>query len=96
MSSRLKLLAPVLVLALAGCAAVDPGMGEAAKYDQLVQTINPDPVYPPNGLQAGYDAIHAQKATDRYHKDAVKAVQVMSTATGGGASGGTPGSSGPR
>lgn len=92
MSSRLKLLlATTAIAVLGGCAAVDPGMGEAAKYNQLAQTINPDPVYPPDALQPGSDGVHAQKATERYRKDAVKAVQVMSSATGGGASGGSPG-----
>ena len=77
---------------LAGCAPVDPGMGEAVKYDMLAQTVNPDPVYKPDALRPGYDGIHGQKATDRYHKDAVKAV--VREQTGRGSGGGNGGSGG--
>ena len=72
---------------LAGCTAVDPGMGEAVKYDMFAQTVNPDPVYPPDGLKAGSDGTHGQKATERYRKDTVKAIDRESTSKGGSSSG---------
>ena len=81
-----------LVGLLAGCAPVDPGMGEALKYDMVAQTVNPDPVYAPNALQPGSDGTHAQKATDRYRKDAVKAiVRERSNSASSGGSGGSSG-----
>ena len=81
---------------LAGCAPVDPGMGEAVKYDMVAQTVNPDPVYSPDALRPGYDGIHGQKATDRYHKDSVKAVvrEQTGSGSGGGSGGGSSGGSG--
>jgi len=81
--------AAALAALLGGCSAVDPGMGEAVKYDMVAQTVNPDPVYPPGGLQPGYDGTHGQKATERYRKDAVKAV--VRERTGSGSSGGSSG-----
>ena len=74
-------------LALAGCAAVDPGMGEAMKYNALAQTVNPDPVYGPDGAQPGDSGNLGQKASERYRKDAVKAVVRESTQSGSGGGG---------
>lgn len=98
MSSRL-VLAPVAFLALAGCNTVyehsgsaDPGLGEAAKYNIAVQTIDPDPVYAADGAQPGDDGTHGANAVKRYRTDAVKAVQVESSTTSSGGGGG----SGPR
>ena len=91
MSSRVKLIGGALAsLALAGCAAVDPGMGEAMKYNALAQTVNPDPVYGPDSLQPGYDGTKGQKATERYRKDAVKAIEREATGSGSSGSGGGP------
>jgi uncharacterized membrane protein YgcG len=92
-ASRLIAVAAVAAL-LAGCAPVDPGMGEAVKYDMFAQTVNPDPVYSPDALRPGYDGIHGQKATDRYHKDSVKAVVREQTGSGSGGGGGSSGGSG--
>ena len=95
MASRL-IAGAALAALLAGCAPVDPGMGEAVKYDMVAQTVNPDPVYSPDALRPGYDGIHGQKATDRYHKDSVKAVvrEQTGSASGGGSGGSGGGSSG--
>ena len=78
-------------LLVASCAPVDPGMGEAVKYDSLAQTVNPDPLYPAGSLQPGYDGTHGAKATERYRKDTVKAV-VRETTANGGSSGSSSGS----
>ena len=59
----------------AGCAPVDPGFGEALRYDMAVQTVDPDPQYAADALQPGYHGEKAQKATDRYRKGVTKPVQ---------------------
>ena len=87
MSSRLALIAPAALL-LAGC-AVDPvsqsydtGFGEANKYNQAIQTINPDPVYAADAAQPGDNGDKLAKAVKRYRTDTVKDVQTMSTTSG--------------
>ena len=87
------------LLAAAGCAPVDPGFGEAQRYDMAVQTIDPDPQYPADSLQPGYHGEKAQKATERYRKGQTKALKPFSVGSGGGGGGGggagggsTPGS----
>ena len=94
MSSRLVLTmaAGALALGCAACAPVDPGLGESVAYAQAVQTINPDPVYAPDGAQPGDNGEKGAKAVKRYRTDAVKYPQVMSTS--GGSSGGGGGSGG--
>ena len=87
-SKRNLIVAAPLLIALAGCAPVDPGMGEAVKYNALAQTVNPDPVYAPGGAQPGGDGTHGQKAAERYRKDGVKAVTRESTQSGSGGGGG--------
>ena len=79
-----KLIVPVAALAAAGCTPVDPGMGEALRYDMAIQTANPDPVYAEDALQPGYHGEKAQKATDRYRKGTTKPVRNESTQSGGG------------
>jgi hypothetical protein len=69
-------------LAAAGCAPVDPGFGEALRYDMAVQTVDPDPEYPADALQPGYHGEKAQKATERYRKGATKPVQAQSSSNG--------------
>ena len=66
-------------LAAPGCAPVDPGFGEAVRYDLAVQTVDPDPQYPADALQPGYHGEKAQKATDRYRKGATKPVVQQSS-----------------
>ena len=81
-----KLIVPAAALAVAGCTPVDPGMGEALRYDMVVQTVNPDPVYAEDALQPGYHGEKAQKATDRYRKGTTKPTQTITTSSGGGGS----------
>lgn len=68
------------LLAAAGCAPVDPGFGEAVRYDLAVQTVDPDPVYPENGAKPGDNGEKAQKATERYRKGTTKPVRPISAA----------------
>ena len=80
---------PLLCLAgaglipLGGCAPVDPGFGEALRYDMAVQTIDPDPQYPADALQPGYHGEKAQQATARYRKGAIKAPAAQGSSSGG-------------
>jgi hypothetical protein len=84
-----KLLAVTSSLALlTGCNTVyehsgstDPGLGEAAKYNIAVQTIDPDPVYSADGAQPGDAGDKGSAAVKRYRTDAVKDVQAQSTAS---------------
>ncbi|WP_294122159.1 hypothetical protein [Sphingomonas sp.] len=101
MRTKVLLLSTGAVLfAAAGCTPVDPGFGEAVRYDMAVQTVDPDPQYPADALQPGYHGEKAQKATERYRKGTVKAVNSGGNggngSNGGGASGvgggNTPGS----
>ena len=94
---RKMLLGAAAALAMTGCAAVDPGFGEALKYDMAIQTINPDPVYAEDATKPGYHGEKAQKATDRYRKGQTKPVERETTSErsgqGGSGTGGGPGGS---
>lgn len=92
MSSRL-FGAMALCVLFAGCAPVDPGMGETVKYDMVAQTVNPEPVYPARGALPGDSGEHGAKATERYRKGTVKAPQALTTSSGSGGGGGSSGSS---
>ena len=95
MRSRLLLVSTgSALLAAAGCAPVDPGFGEAQRYDMAIQTVDPDPQYPANGAKPGDDGNHGQKATERYRKGATKPVQRQGTGGGSGGGGSSTGSSG--
>ena len=93
MSSKVLAL-PLALLALTGCntvyeqsGSVDPGLGETAKYNMAVQTIDPDPVYTADGAQPGDDGTKGAAAVKRYRTDAVKAVTTVSStssSSGGG------------
>lgn len=103
MSSKLLVLAVPAVLLLASCDTVKPngamadGFGEAVKYDNAIQTINPEPVYAQGGAQPGASGELGQKAVQRYRTDTVKAPKSEETTTGsGGGSGGGSGSGGGR
>lgn len=76
---------------LAGCTSVDPGMGEALKYDMVAQTVNPEPVYAATGARAGSSGDHAALATERYRKGTIKELKVESStstsSSGSGSSG---------
>lgn len=76
-----------------GCAPVDPGMGEAVKYDMIAQTVTPEPAYPAHGALPGDSGEHGAKAAERYRKGTVKAPQVMTTTSGGSGSGSSGGGS---
>ena len=90
MSSKL-LLAPVALILLASCntvnpqtGSVDPAFGEAVKYDQTIQTIDPDPVYAADAAQPGEQGDKAAAAVKRYRTDAVKNVEQVQTTSGSG------------
>ncbi|MEO6248351.1 MAG: hypothetical protein ABIO85_07190 [Sphingomicrobium sp.] len=93
MSSRLLGVIALAVLA-AGCAPVDPGMGEAIKYDMVAQTVNPEPIPSARGALPGDSGEHGAKASERYRKGAVKAPQAMTTGSSSGGSSGGSSSSG--
>ena len=82
MRFRSMLILAGMAVAATGCAPVDPGFGEAVRYDTAVQTIDPDPQYPADALQPGYHGEKAQKATDRYRKGTTKPVQQQSSSSG--------------
>ena len=89
-------LAPLALCSLAGCntvyeqsRSVDPGFGEAVAYDMAVQTIDPDPVYAPDGAQPGDHGDRGAQAVKRYRTDTVKDVESMGTSSDGGAAGGS-------
>jgi type IV pilus biogenesis protein CpaD/CtpE len=72
---------------LAGCSAVDPGLGEAQRYNMAIQTVNPDPVYPEDGAQPGDNGEKGANAVKAYRKGETKEIQVQSTSNislGGG------------
>lgn len=65
----------------------DPAFGEALKYDQAIQTINPTPVYPATAAQPGANAVRGQLAVKRYRTDSVKQVEATQTTSGSASSG---------
>ena len=92
MRSRLKWIAACpAVLVAAACAPVDPGFGEAYRYDMAVQTVDPDPVYAEDGAKPGDNGEKAAKATERYRKGQTKPVQRESASSGSSGSGGGSG-----
>ena len=87
MRCKLMVILAGAAVASAGCTPVDPGFGEAVRYDLAVQTVDPDPQYPADAHQPGDHGEKAQKATERYRKNAVKAAVQQSSSAGGGSSG---------
>lgn len=73
------LLIGAAVLLAAGCAPVDPGMGEALRYDMAAQTIDPDPVYPDEGAKPGDSGEHGARAVQDYRKGKVKELKAQQT-----------------
>ena len=82
--------ASMVAVALGSCASVDPGFGEALRYDMAIQTVDPDPVYSEDGAKPGDHGEKAAKATDRYRKGNTKPVQRESASGGSGGSGSGP------
>ncbi len=82
-SKQMILLSAGAFLAVAGCTPVDPGFGEAVRYDTAIQTIDPDPVYPEGSAQPGDHGEKAQKATERYRKGTTKPVRTERTSSAG-------------
>ena len=83
-------LAATALFALSGCNTAqkhigedDPFFGDAVKYDTALQTINPDPVYPPSAAKPGDNGDKGAHAVRRYRTDAVKAVESTQTTSGG-------------
>jgi type IV pilus biogenesis protein CpaD/CtpE len=86
-----KLIIPAAALVgLAGCAPVDPGLGEALRYDMAVQTVNPDPVYPEDGAQPGDSGVRGAEAVKAYRKGETKALRIESSTSGSGGGGSGP------
>ena len=80
MRSKAILLSTGAVLfAAAGCTPVDPGFGEAVRYDMAIQTVDPDPQYPADGAKPADSGEHAQKATERYRKGNTKPARPISS-----------------
>ena len=86
MSYSRCLLVGAAAMALAGCNTVynnissgDPYLGEAVKYNAAIETVNPDPVYPPGSAQPGDNGDKGAHAVKRYRTDAVKDVQSIQT-----------------
>jgi len=101
MFSKRLFFAAIACASLGACGTVyshygdeDAGLGEAVKYDQAIQVINPAPVYAANSTQPGSSGDVGQKAVERYRTDKVKPVEMMQT-TGGSGGGGSGASSGP-
>jgi hypothetical protein len=95
MSSRLLVIS-LATLGLCACSTVhknigqeDPGFGETVKYNAALETINPAPVYGPNGAQPGGNGDNGAQAVKRYRSNQVKQVESMGTTSGSG-SGGSP------
>ena len=95
MSSRLLVIS-LATLGLCACSTVhknigqeDPGFGETVKYNAALETINPAPVYGPNGAQPGGNGDTGAQAVKRYRSNQVKQVESMGTTSGSG-SGGSP------
>jgi type IV pilus biogenesis protein CpaD/CtpE len=77
----------LLLTGLTACASVDPGLGEALRYDMAIQTVNPDPVYPEDGAQPGDNGEKGVNAVKAYRKGETKALKVQTTSSVGGGGG---------
>ena len=68
----------------------DKAFGEAVKYNNAIQTINPAPVYAEQGAQPGDNGDKGAQAVKRYRTDKVKEVETMGTTSGTAGSSSTP------
>ena len=82
----------IAAFAVGACAPVDPGFGEALRYDMAIQTVDPDPVYPEDGAKPGDSGEKGAKATERYRKGATKPIRRESASGSGGGSSSSSGS----
>jgi hypothetical protein len=105
MFSRRLLISAAAFIPLGGCMSLvpthigdeDPALGEAFKYDQAAQVINPAPVYAADSTQPGSNGDVGASAVKRYRTDKVKPVETMQTTTGiAGSGGGMSGGGGPQ
>ena len=98
MSSKLLALTLPAIALLASCDTVNTktgamanGLGEAVKYDNAIQTINPEPTYAQGGAQPGGNGEVGADAVKAYRTGTVKPVQTeqttMSTTGSGSGSG---------
>ena len=74
----------LLPIGVAACAPVDPGLGEALRYDMAIQTVNPDPVYPEDGAQPGDNGEKGAKAVKNYRSGETETLKVQSSTSSGG------------
>lgn len=96
MRSKLMMMAMGAGL-LAGCntinpvsQSVDPGFGEAFKYNAAIQTIDPAPAYAETDAQPGESGALGAEAVKRYRSGQVKQIEQITTTTGTSSSGGGP------
>jgi hypothetical protein len=82
MATFSKFALSLVLVSVAGCTQVDHGFGEALKYDMTMQTIDPDPIYPPGGAQPGDSGERGANAVQRYLQGSVTDVASESTTTG--------------
>ena len=88
MRSKAMLMLGASALAVTACAPVDPGFGEAQRYNMAIQTIDPDPQYPAGSAQPGASGVKGQKAHERYRKGETKALREERSTSSGGSGGG--------
>ena len=86
-SNAKQMVLALLLTGLSGCSAVDPGLGEALRYDMAIQTVNPDPVYPEGGAQPGDNGEKGANAVKAYRKGETEALKVETTSSVGGSGG---------
>ena len=91
MRSRVVLIAAGAALVVAcETTQVDPGLGEALKYDMAIQTIDPDPVYPEDAAKPGSFGSTGAAAAGRYRQGNVKPIEREATTAGSASSGSGP------
>lgn len=89
MMRRLFVLLVVPAALLGGCTQVDTGFGEAFRWNNAQQTVNPDPIRHGDQMEGGSGA-KAEGAVERYEKGEVTEPVSIQTSVG------TTGSGGPR
>ena len=77
---RLTLLLIAPAALLGACTPVDSGFGEAFRWNNAQQTVNPDPVRRGDQMEGGSGA-RAEGAIERYEKGEVKEPVTLQTST---------------